>query len=283
MPRACPTPPALLAALAVVLLPAVGSAVPPERPAAERTRALDASTEASQFGVEWRGAARARFGAELPLAGERLTTPLALTLTPLLELHNAPHPDAAVPNESWRGRFDLEGWWRVSATRRRVHELGLALEHESDHDTARVDSLPWFLSLNDVALLGAHFVDLGRVRFRLATSLRYYVFTCTRITACDEPGDGASTVGGAVAVSAALGGPARHTTPFVAYELAGLAARLDVHDEARLVAHLGVARDGARTGLWQVYGLGFLGNDVGLRRHRSVAQLGVGVRWAPRW
>ncbi len=281
--------------LVVALAPGVALAEPsPGRagrargdgsPALERVHHLDASTEAPRFGVEWREAARARLGAELPLVGRRGADPLALQLTPLLELHNGPRPDSPIPSESWRGRLGIEAWWRAAAAPGRRHELGLALEHESDHDSARVDSLPWFLSLNDLALESAHALDLGEVALGIRSRARYYLLTCTRIGTCAEPGDGQSTVGGALAVTADLTDLARWrgVGPFAAVEVAALAPRVDVHGEQRLVAHLGVLRESPRGGRWQLFALALLGSDVGLRRYREVEQWGLGARWAPLW
>jgi len=290
-------PPGACTALlfAVVLAPGVASAEPSPgiagreggegSPALGRVHHLDASTEAPRFGVEWREAARARLGSELPLAGRRGTSPLALELTPLLELHNGPRPDSPIPSESWRGRLGAAVWWRAVTAPGRRHELGLALEHESDHDTARVDSLPWFLSLNDLALEGAHALDLGAVSVGIRSRVRYYVLTCTRSGACDDPAAGQSTVGGALSVTADLAALARWRGlgPFAAAEVATLAPRADVHGEQRLVAHLGVFRDRPRGGRWQLYALALLGSDVGLRRYREVAEVGFGARWAPLW
>gem|GEM_PF-2011665 len=273
---------ALLASGLVCASPARGGA-----PAAalERVHHLDPSPESPRFGAEWRGAARARAGAALPLLGRRGAAPLSLRLPPLLELHNAPHPDSALPNESWRGRLGLEAWWRALAAPRRRHEVGLALEHESDHDSSRVDSLPWFLSLNDLALMSAHAVELGGVALGLRTSTRYYLLTCTRMGACDEPTDGQSSVGGALSLTADLTDLVgwRRGGPFAAVELAALAPRVHVHAEQRVVAHLGLLREGRQTGRFQLYALAIQGNDVGLRRYREVHQVGLGVRWAPLW
>ena len=267
--------------------PAPGRVQADGAPAAalDRVHHLDASTESPRFGVEWRAAARARLGAELPLLGRRGAAPLSIQLTPLLELHNGAHPDSAIPNESWRGRLGLEGWWRAVAAPRRRHEVGFALEHESDHDSSRVDSLPWFLSLNDLALVSAHALELGGVALGLRTSARYYLLTCTRIGACDEPTDGQSSVGGALSLTADLTHLVRWRRggPFAAVEVAALAPRVQIHGEQRVVAYLGLLREGPRTGRFQLYALAIQGNDVGLRRYREVSQVGLGLRWAPLW
>jgi hypothetical protein len=251
--------------------------------AVARWRTLDASTEAPRFALEWRGAARARLGAALPLFGRRGPSTLALDLVPLVELHNGPHPDSPIPNESWRGRVGLEGWWRALGGERRRLELGLAVEHESDHDTARVDSLPWFLSLNDVSLNASHYRVLHGVGLALRTRLRTYFLTCTRIGACDEPMDGSSTVGGAAALAIDLGDVVNWGGfgPFAAVEASGLAPRLDVHSEQRVVGELGLHHERGSAGRWQLVLLGAWGNDVGLRRYQGVHQVGVGLRWSP--
>lgn len=265
---------------------AVAAAAPGgDEAAAERARHLDASPESPQFGADWRGAARARLGGELPLLGRRVATPLALELVGLLELHNGPAPDSAIPNESWRGRLAIEGWWRAVALPRRRHELGLVLEHESDHDTARVDSEARFLSLNALAFEMAHWAASGALSVELRGALRYHSFTCTRLGACDEPTDGQTTLGGSVGMGADFGPSLcwRRVAPFAALELSALAPRRDIVAEQRLVAQLGFYREGRYSGRWQLFALAFLGNDVGLQRAQRLRQLGVGLRWTPLW
>ncbi|MFC1641219.1 hypothetical protein ACFL5O_00825 [Myxococcota bacterium] len=247
-----------------------------------QARKLTASTEAPLFGLEWRDAARGRLGTEIPLWGQRVVCPFTVQWVPLLELHNEPHPPSVVPHESWRARLNLEAWWRVRSRPRMTSELGLALEHESDHATSRHGSAAWFLSLNDLALRSAHTWILSWTALTLGTDARLYLETCTQPGSC-EGLSGKTTVGGALSLSADFGAVAQWYgwSPFLAMEVAVLAAHKTVHSERRWVAHSGVWRLTRTAGLWQLFLLGFVGHDVGIYRGRQVRQVGAGLRWAP--
>ena len=60
----------------------------------------------------------------------------------------------------------------------------------------------------------------------------------------------------------------------------GIVPNGDVIRELRTGVNLGVWTR-TRFGLWQIYALGFLGNEVGINRGDAVVQGRVGVRWVP--
>jgi hypothetical protein len=277
MLRSWPTPTILGLILAWTR---VGMAEPS---AAERARRLGASPNRPSFGLEYRGAWRAALGAELPLGGRRSRDQWAVGLLPLVELHNEPHPDSFVPNEYWRARIGAEGWWSPRRGRSLSLELGLALEHESDHSTARYDSTWGFTTLNDLGLKELVVIDLGPLALGLGLELDLYAWSCTRRPQHCTSYEGTTTAGGAANLVADLGRSwsVASWQPFVAIDASGILGRGEMLPEERVVLHAGAWHSSQSSGLFQVYLLGFFGHEVGVHRNRSVRELGAGFGWSP--
>lgn len=237
-----------------------------------------ADTEAPRFGATYRGAARARFGATLPVYIPERSGGVRLTLGPLLELHNDPKPASWLPSENWRAKLRVAASYRFRQTDA-FTDVGFALEHESDHTTARFDpdAEPWFLSLNDLALEGRRFQSWGALTLYANLALRMYVATCTRLLSCDRSFDGDTTWGSAgnLTLTTPLQWASLH--PFFALHAAHIAPHGVAIAERRLVLHGGIWGNSANLG-FEFYVLGFWGNDTGFRRGDTVYQLGLGTR-----
>jgi hypothetical protein len=255
-------------------------------PASEQQRApaLDASPDRPAFGIEYRGALRATVGAEMPIWGHRANQEWAVLVLPLIELHNEPDPDSFVPNEYWRARIGLETWWTPWRRAADSFAVGLAVEHESDHSTARVDSTWGFTSLNDLALRTLTIITLGPADLALGAQLAVLFASCTRDPRECRSFAGATTLGAGASVvadfarSVGLAG----VGPFLACSASGVVEAGEVASEKRLAVHAGVALEGPHGGLWQLFGLLFVGNDVGIHRATNLRKdLGVGLRWSP--
>jgi len=171
---------------------------------------------------------------------------------PLIQLQNQDGSDQALPNENWRGRLSLQGAWTwgddPGAPR---FSIGGAIEHESDHATARAEAPNVSLQLNDVALLGAVQVPKPRLMIRLDMQAVTYVISCTDVqAACAD------------------------------FAGSGIVPNDDMIRELRTSLNFGVWSR-SRLGMWQLYALVFFGNDVGIDRGNTVTQGGLGIRWVP--
>jgi hypothetical protein len=199
----------------------------------------------------------------------------------LVELHNEPQPDSFVPNEFWRARVAAESWWSPRRGRSLSLELGLAVEHESDHSTARVDSTWGFATLNDLGLKELLVLDLGLIALGLGLEVDLYAWSCTRHPQQCTSYGGTTSVGGAASLVADFAGSLFGWQPFVALDGSGIFGHGEVQPEERLVLHAGGWHARESSGLWQLYLLGFFGHEVGVHRSRSVRALGAGFAWSP--
>jgi hypothetical protein len=251
--------------------------------AAEDLRRLSANPNRAVFGLEYRTAWRATLGAEMPLLGRPGRDEWALALAPLVELHNGPHPDSFVPNEYWRARIGAEIWWSPLRTRSLVVLLGLAVEHESDHSTARVDSTWGFTTLNDAALKQLFVVHPGALALGLGLEVDLFAWSCTRWPQHCTSYGGTTTAGGALDLVADFADvwSVAGWQPYLAVEASGLLGRGEVAPESRIVARAGAWQRNPSAGLFQLFLLGFVGNDLGILRTRRVQELGVGFAWSP--
>ena len=215
----------------------------PEEALAPQSHWLSASPDAPQLAFYWSGHLRARLSARIPFIGGLQEPGFSMALLPLVELQNQDGSDQALPNENWRGRLSVQGAWTWGDEPDLPRfSLGGAVEHESDHATARTDAPDVSLQLNDVALLGAVQIPKPRLMIRLDMQAITYVF---------------GSVHGA-----------------------GIVPNGDMVRELRTSLNFGVwAR--SRLGMWQFYALGFFGHEVGIDRANTVRQDGVGARWLP--
>jgi hypothetical protein len=251
---------------------------------APQSQWLSASPDAPQIAFFWSGHLRGRLSARIPFVGGLQEPGFSMALQPLIELQNEDGSDQALPNENWRGRLSLQGAWtwgeQADAPR---FSLGAAIEHESDHATARADAPEVSLQLNDVALLGAVQVPKPRLMIRLDMQAVAYVLSCTDINAACVDFEGSTSFGGIVDLMLDAGGarPAKGKWYlFGSVNGAGIVPNGDMVRELRASMNFGVWSR-SRLGMWQFYALGFFGNDVGIDRGNTVTQGGVGVRWVP--
>jgi hypothetical protein len=256
----------------------------PEETLAPQSQWLSASPDAPQIAFFWSGHLRARLSARIPFIGGLQEPGFSMALLPLIELQNQDGSDQALPNENWRGRLSLQGAWTwgddASAPR---YSLGGAIEHESDHATARADAPDVSLQLNDVALLGAVQIPKPRLMIRLDMQGVTYVISCTNIESACRDFEGSTSFGGIADLMLDAGG-ARPVKGkwyiFGSVHGAGIVPNGDMVRELRTSLNFGVWTR-SRLGMWQFYALGFFGNEVGIDRGNTVTQGGVGVRWVP--
>jgi len=256
----------------------------PEEALAPQSQWLSASPDAAQIAFFWSGHLRGRLSARIPFIGGLQEPGFSMALLPLIELQNEDGSDQALPNENWRGRLSLQGAWTwgedPAAPR---FSLGGAIEHESDHATARTDAPDVSLQLNDVAVLGAVQVPKPHLMIRLDMQAVTYVISCTDINAACVDFAGSTSFGGIVDLVLDAGG-ARPVKGkwylFGSVNGAGIVPNGNMIRELRTSLNFGVWSR-SRLGMWQFYALGFFGNDVGIDRANTVTQGGVGVRWVP--
>jgi hypothetical protein len=256
----------------------------PEEPLAPQSQWLSASPDAPQIAFFWAGHLRGRLSARIPFIGGLQEPGFSMALLPLIELQNQDGSDQALPNENWRGRLSLQGAWTwgddPAAPR---FSLGGAIEHESDHATARTDAPDVSLQLNDVALLGAVQIPKPRLMIRLDMQAVTYVISCTDINAACLDFAGSTSFGGIADLMLDAGG-ARPVKGkwyvFGSVHGAGIVPNGDMIRELRTSLNFGVWSR-SRLGMWQLYALGFFGNEVGIDRGNTVTQGGLGVRWVP--
>ncbi len=256
----------------------------PEEALAPQSHQLSASPDAPQMAFYWSGHLRARLSARIPFIGGLQEPGFSMALLPLIELQNEDGSDQALPNENWRGRLSIQGAWTwgedPAAPR---FSLGGAIEHESDHATARSDAPDVSLQLNDVVLLGAVQIPKRRLMIRLDMQAVTYVISCTDIESACRDFSGSTTFGGIADLMLDAGGAAPVKGKwymFGSVHGAGIVPNDDMVRELRTSLNFGVWTR-SRLGMWQFYALGFFGNEVGIDRGNTVTQGGVGIRWVP--
>ncbi|MBW2628022.1 MAG: hypothetical protein JRE45_10405 [Deltaproteobacteria bacterium] len=247
----------------------------PEEVLAPQSHQLSASPDAPQMAFYWSGHLRARLSARIPFIGGLQEPGFSMALLPLIELQNQDGSDQALPNENWRGRLSVQGAWtwgeEPDAPR---FSLGGAIEHESDHATARSDAPDVSLQLNDVVLLGAVQIPKPRLMIRLDMQAITYVISCTDLESACRDFSGSTSFGGIADLMLDAGG-ARPVKGkwymFGSVHGAGIVPNDGMVRELRASLNFGVWTR-SRLGMWQFYALGFFGNEVGIDR---------GVRWVP--
>ncbi|HEX7478660.1 MAG TPA: hypothetical protein VF331_12695 [Polyangiales bacterium] len=248
-----------------------------QRVALAAARALAADADAAVFGMAYRGSVRAQLGAFLPVIGDEATDGFNFGLAPLVELHEPLHSLQPLPSEYWRARLPVEASWGFGAAAAR-YRVGLALEHESDHESSHAYSKAGFLTLNDAALVLRTGLRLGALQLFTAARLRGYVVSCTRTRSTCENFRGDASAG--AQLDLVLLGPSLGRTrlsPFAAVTGFGLLAHAGIGGETHLELHAGVTIP-TRWLEVQSFALLYVGNDVGLLRALTVTQLGAAVR-----
>jgi hypothetical protein len=229
------------------------------------------------FGLAYRGSVRAQLGAALPLWVSPDQFGAIVMLNPFLELHEPEHSPQVLPSEYWRARVSLAGglFWAGDQT---LYLIALALEHESDHETAHAYSQPGFLAQNALALPMLGNFQLGELLLRVAPILRLYVLSCTRDRSTCKNFAGDSAFGAQLDVALEAPGFALvELVPFVSASGFGILSHAAVRGESHLEAHLGLLHT-SRFLLMQLYAIGYFGNDVGITRADRVVQFGIGTR-----
>lgn len=244
--------------------------------------AMTADPNAARFGLMFRGAMRAQVGATLPLWSVESNAGFALSLSPLIELHEPATSHQVLPSQYWRARVGVASsyGWHVAEQRYRV---SLSLEHESDHETAHEYSTPGFLTQNAVMLGGHGQWTLGAVRLVVAPTGRLYLLSCTRDRDRCSNFRGDTSAGAQLDVM--LDAPTwdlASLVPFMSVSALGILANQGIRSESRIALHLGMSCTTQRL-LLQAFALAYLGNDIGITRADRVTQLGLGVSIAPHW
>ena len=244
---------------------------------------LTANPDGPGVSFLWRGHLRGTVSIPVPVYGRPQRAGLYFAIPLLLEVYNAAGSDQILPNEGWRGVLGVQGgWvWGLDPTESRFY-LGGAAIHESDHATASIDAPIDVLVLNEFTLLGAIQIPKPRLLIRFELQARALAFSCTRQVAnCSDIFSGSPSFGGETDLILDLGGAEplpRRWYFFSAVHLGGIVPNRDVIRELRAELHAGVYVP-VRMGLWQLFALGFFGNDVGIDRANVVYQAGAAVRW----
>ena len=248
----------------------------------EDLRALLAHPETPAIGLSYRDGLRALVGIEMPVVDEDNHNGWGFYVPVLVELFNDFDSDQGLPNEYWRAYLALDVRWRKrfdSGVLRRL-ELSAAIRHQSDHHTGRDDAGRGQLQLNDLRLRTEMLFPIGEMGFLLSGEVWVVAQSCTKEYHCGTfLGDW--TAGGAVDLMFDLkAGDAKFMgwSGFAALHASGIIPNGLVIEEARLVFRTG-ARIKMRLGQWQLYGIMWLGNAVGIKRPQQVLHFGGGFRW----
>ena len=258
-----------------------------EAPAVILAEQLSASPDAPVFGFIWRRAPRATLSTALSIVGAAPDATAGLRFTPFVEIHNSANSTLLIPNENWRGRLSLEGWrrWRTEAQEENGPWLraGVALDHESDHSSVRVNQpalVSSFRTLNDLALRFA-----GSTAAENAIVVTGQLDSRLLFLSCTQPGVdclryfNSFSYGGALELTTQLR-LQKGWRAFWSVSFSWILPNGNLVEERRLVSHLGLWQR-LSGGTWQMFLLAYTGNEVGVLRDSSLQQLGVGVRWAP--
>ena len=242
-----------------------------------RATAISADPNTPTFGLGWRNAVRGQLGATLPLWASPESEGLVFALSPLIELHEPARSPQALPSQYWRARVTLSGAV-VIVTDSAAYRIGLALEHESDHETAHAYSSPGFLALNAATLGALASFQAGDFALSVAPSARMYVASCTRERSACRNFQGAASAGGQLDLTlSAPGLDLWELVPFASASGFGVLPHAAIGGETHVEVHLGLAYE-ARFLLIQLFALGYFGNDVGITRMQRVTQFGGGLR-----
>lgn len=242
----------------------------------------EANPENPVIGTAYRGAVRARMGIRIPVLLPGSHDGWGLRMVPFIEIHNDPGSSQPLPSDNWRARARIVGSWE------RQYEswlssvwVGFGIEHESDHRTAPGDDGRNVLVLND--LLGSAGVSIAprRGELWLRTEARAYFATCTAHQRDCFDSSRSSSFGSTYELVYRVGRRGAGADAFrffTSIHGSFIVGRGEIIDERRAVAHLGtMAR--RETGLWQIYGIAWVGNDVGIDRQDRVYHAGAAFAW----
>src|SRR5262249_3073985 len=248
---------------------------------------LSASPDAPVFGFIWRGAPRATLSAALPIVGVSPEATSGLRLTPFVEIHNSGNSTLLIPNENWRGRLSLEGW-RLWRAREKVEDGpwlrgGVAVSHESDHSSMRLDAPRLdssFRMLNDLAIRTAAGTSADNtISLTAELDSRLFFLSCTHPSVDCRDYFNAFGYGGGLELTSQMR-LQKGWHAFCSLSFSWIVPSGDLMKELRVVTHLGFWKR-MMGGTWQMFVLGYSGNDVGIMRDTTLRQAGLGIRWAP--
>jgi hypothetical protein len=252
---------------------------------AQGSDVLLAHPEAPVTSVGWRGQVRGTVALRIPVIDPVAHHGIGLAIEPLVELHNEVGSDQPLPNENWRGRLAIATWWERRHEDRSLRHgyLGLAVQHESDHQTARSGAGVDALQLNDLTIRGGMTLAPRAWGVHVRAEARVLAISCTRVASGCRDFHGSASAGGAVDVAFDLGANVSEPTRWYfvsALHLGGIVAHRAIVGEGRAILQAGFWKQ-TPFGRWQLVGLVWLGHDVGFDRARSVTQAGAAIRWAP--
>jgi len=269
---------ALLAVVAV-LSSFGGATAQPAQEARWPVARLSADPNAAEFGYEFRDSVRGRFGDSLELWGGRDLPGYGLAVVPFVELHEPQNSDQLLPSEYWRARIALEQSYGFFSAARRFR-IGVAVAHESDHETAHSYSKAGFLTLNDVAIRSSFALRRNEWMVRFGLDAQWFFLSCTdeRRSPCAGP-TGNSSAGAQLHFSA-TGPEFGPFAPFVAVSGGFILPHRLVQEELRISGRIGVTATLRGESLVSVFVLGFAGNDLGIVRSNTIETIGIGTSFS---
>lgn len=251
---------------------------------------LSADPDYPAVGLSFRDHPGATVGAPVPVIGDG-GSGWTLRVPIMVELHN--RLNNVAPNNYWRGLIGVEAGYRFDAPNPRLGHarLVLRLNHESDHATWGVavkhdDQSLGFYEFNSLGAGGSIPFAWLTQTFVASAETRIHLVTCnTNLGRCGTGVDGWGSVGLELRGELVWPGPSSGVpgrwSPMAALFIDWLPPHALIRTERRLVAHVGIYLPTERRGTFELYLLGWWGNDVGFLRQQRIAQTGFGVRWSP--
>ena len=246
-------------------------------------RALLAHPETPVVSLNFRNTLRASVGITVPILLEEENAGWGFYMPTLVELHNGPGSDQGLPNENWRAFLALDATYRAYFDNPRLRriDVGIAVQHQSDHHTGRDNGGLGQLQLNDIRVRTELLMPVGEsAGFLLVGEVRAFGASCTREYQCGTfRGD--FSFGGAVDLMFDLhaADPSfQGWSWYASIHGGGIVPNKLVIEERRMVLITG-ARHVGTLGQWQLFGTFWYGNAVGINRFETVLQGGGGFRW----
>jgi hypothetical protein len=249
---------------------------------------VSADPDLPATGLGWRGHLQGSAGAAVPLCLQSNPGGWAVDVPALIALSNDTADPA--PNNYWRGLVGLEVAYRKPFDSAGLASLALQLQHESDHETRYTTADQFapigYYQLNSVGVQGDLPTRVAGERITFSATARLHVITCTDTLACAtaNAGHGSRTVEGVAQLiwNGSLTPPVRyHPRPVVAVYADAIVHNGLVRGEQRLVLNAGAWCPTVKEGIFELFAIGWVGNEVGYLRRTVVRQVGVAIRWSP--
>ena len=246
-------------------------------------RALLAHPETPVVSLNFRNTLRASVGVTIPVLLEDENQGWGFYVPALVELHNGPGSDQGLPNENWRAFLALDATYRAYFDNPRLRriDIGIAVQHQSDHHTGRDNGGLGQLQINDIRVRTELLMPVGaNAGFLLAGEVRALGVSCTREYQCGTfLGD--FSFGGALDLMFDLHADDptfQGWSWYASIHGGGIVPNKLVIKEQRLIILTG-ARHVGPLGQWQLFATFWYGNAVGINRFETVLQGGGGFRW----